>query len=355
MKENNLNKEDYELLQSLISITKLISEEYNSLYLLEIQGRKSSDEYFNLMQALMANINLENSIYLKLSKNLESIYAITNYIFPYNMPYFEDEIEILKSNEEAELIKIRINIRLSDLIYISSYKDDDNYNEDNDEEYYNEDNDEEYDMDEIDEDVVSENYIKDEESEKSVKEQDELEISIEKDIINTILSILNKMINNPKYNNLKNRLIKLKYNISFIYPYVEEQLFQNYFEINTILYLESKLTLDIQRKNNNILIDTFENYINEIMVNQLDSIIYLLFEDYDDDDKKFYALITQIYLRACFVFSKDNDIFAFRQSVREELEQVEEKCELVENILKEASQEKAKDREMPRIISLSRK
>ena len=300
----NFEKEDFELLLNIINLTRNILEDYNSLYILEARGKKSSLEYMEMLESVCYNISLEESLYKKLDNKLKVVQDMVDYIYPYNIPWFVEELEIVKRDNFDELVKLRIVYKLSEIINKATFDELDDVCYSNKEDEYE--NFESLDDDEIDRD-------------KKFKEELDLTDSIEKDLINTILAILNKVL--KECSNVKHeKLLKFKYNISFVYEFVEEYLLKNFMEINSTLYIESKLTLDIQKRDTKELFDLLEDYMDDLISNQIDALIDVLTEECEENEKEFYIAITKIYLRMSLIFGTKKDFKGFIKCMKKELE-----------------------------------
>lgn len=340
-----LTKEEYLFIQKLLEITKTILEDYDRLHHLEVNGRKNTSDYDVALETLKFNLHLEENLYKKLEENMELVYKIQVYITPDYVPGLADELEIIKYESRNELVKLRINNRLCNIIdnevvsednFLGSY--DDTYDE------FEDDLD-----DEIDEDIPKNM----DDAVKKMEDYRDLDISIEKDFINSILFILNSYINNPRYSEYRDRLLRLKYNISFIYRSPEDYLVENYMDINDKLYIESKLTLDIQQRDSEELFKRIDGFKDDIIFSQNNDLFRLLTEEVEEDDKEFYIIVIKIFLRVCFMFGSVKEIKQFQKSTNYDFECAEIKTPLVDEIANELINHLPGDVESLNIIHLA--
>jgi len=320
-----LTSEEYLFIQKLLEVTKTILEDYDRLHHLEVNGRKNTSEYDVALETLKFNLHLEENLYEKLEDNIDLVYKIQLYITPDYVPGLADELEIIKYENREDLVKLRINNRLCTIIdnemvtednFLGSY--DDTYDEFEDEE-------------DLDDDIPRNM----EEATKILEDYKKLDISIEKDFINSILFILNTYINNPKYLEYRDRLLRLKYNISYVYRSVEDYLVENYMDINDKLYIESKLTLDLQERDSEELFKRIDGFKDDIIFSQNNDLFRLITEEIDKDDKEFYLIVIKIFLRVCFMFGSVKEIKKFQETTNYDFECAEIKTPLVNEIANE--------------------
>ena len=137
-----------------------------------------------------------------------------------------------------------------------------------------------------------------------------------------------------------------------MYEFVEEYLLKNFMEINSTLYIGSKLTLDIQKRGTKELFDLLEDYMDDLISNQIDALIDVLTEEWEENEKEFYIAITKIYLRMSLIFGTKKDFKGFIKCMKKELELMEVNNNEFDNIIREVLSDEVKDRELPHVLSL---
>lgn len=338
-----LEKEDLNFLKRLLDITKNILDTYNDLYHLEVNNRINSLEYDQLLAALKFYIEMENNLYQELT-DLKRIYDIEDYLFDMEMPDFDTEIEYIKDNNIEMMMKIRINNRLTSLIYKLPFDEDSNLDE--------LDSIEEYEFTEEDLEFLD-RLPSPEEIEKESTNDAYLEHAVEIDILNTILAILRECLNDNKNIDIRDELLKLKYNISFVYSDIEISLVENYFNIPEILYWGSKLTLDFQKRDNESLLAIFSSYIEFVLDNQMVTMINLMEDETDLKKKRIMLTISEILFRACLLFSNTEDIKKLRTRINDEIRELELKDKFVEDFIEESFSMFKHDNGLINLVSLS--
>ena len=321
-----LTNEQYVFIKKLFQITRTILEDYDRLHNLEINGRKNSSEYDATLESLKFNLHLEEEMYEEIEEDVEFIYLLEEYVAPGYIPSLEGELEIIKSENKDDIVKLRILGRIGNIInkeIISADHFLGRFDSSDDESPF----DIEDQLDELPDeiDMIAKSY-------QGLKE---LDISIEKDLVNAILYILNIYINDPQYSKYKDRLLKMKYNIAFIYRNVEDYLVENNMEINPTLYIESKLTLDINGCQPSMLFKRMDLFKGDIIFTQVNDLFKLITEEMDEQDKEFNMIIIKLLLRVCFMFGNAKEIRDFQKSTNEDFESAEIKTSLVDDLANE--------------------
>lgn len=335
MRKHQFTSEDYDLLKMLLTVTKTIKLIYDDLCNLEINNKKDSDAYKELINALKYHIHREEELYQEISTSIERLYAFSDYLFPHGQAEFEDEVEMLKRDRLDEIIKIRLSARLNDLINNYNFEDD---------------------LEEELEDIapdemafIEEDIDYDEEYKKDVA----LEAAIVKDISNTILAILNKYLDNKEYSDIQDKLIKFKYNYSYIYKSIEYSILENNFEISQVLYWENPLVSDVQKRDRKDTLSVLRKYIEMLFEYQVDDLVNLLNEDLSEKTKEEQLILTIIILRAGMLFTDLNGIINLRKTIDLELLLSGVNDSLIENRINEMFIENINDRALPHVISLT--
>lgn len=330
MREYQFSTKDFELLKKLLKVTKNIKLVYNDLYNLEVNNKKNSDEYRELVKTLKYHIKKEEEYYSLISDKIESMYSYMDCLFPNGCNEFEEEIEFLKYDKESDILRMRLSNKINELINNYSFEDD--FYDSEEEVYENEEELIDYEK-EYQKGVLIENIIKD-------------------DIYSSILVILNKYINNDKYSFVVNKLIKFKYNYSYMHKNAEKSMLDNNFEINNDLYIKSILITEMQGKNINDTYDVLTDYIKDIYEMQLRDLVYLIKDENNIDIKNEQVVLTTMLLRSLCLFMTKREVNNFKSTINLELLLSMLDNTKVIDIIEEMLSERDKDMEIPKVLSL---
>lgn len=330
MREYQFSTKDFELLKKLLKVTKNIKLVYNDLYNLEVNNKKNSDEYRELVKTLKYHIKKEEEYYSLISDKIESMYSYMDCLFPNGCNEFEEEIEFLKYDKESDILRMRLSNKINELINNYSFEDD--FYDSEEEVYENEEELIDYEK-EYQKGVLIENIIKD-------------------DIYSSILVILNKYINNDKYSFVVNKLIKFKYNYSYMHKNAEKSMLDNNFEINNDLYIKSILITEMQGKNINDTYDVLTDYIKDIYEMQLRDLVYLIRDENNIDIKNEQVVLTTMLLRSLCLFMTKREVNNFKSTINLELLLSMLDNTKVIHIIEEMISERDKDMEIPKVLSL---
>lgn len=330
MKEHQFSTKDFELLKKLLKVTKNIKLIYNDLYNLEVNNKKNSEEYRELVKTLKYHIKKEEEYYALISNKIESMYSYMDCLFPNGYNEFEEEIEFLKYDKESDILRMRLSNKIIELINNYSFEDD----------FYD-----------IEEELngAGEELI---DYEKEYQKDVLIENTIKDDIYSSILVMLNKYINNDKYSFAFNKLIKFKYNYSYMHKNVEKSMLDNNFEIDNDLYIKSILITEMQGKNINDTYDVLTDYIKDIYEMQLRDLVYLIRDENNVDIKNEQVVLTTMLLRALCLFMTKREVNNFKSTVNIELLLSMLDNTKVIDIIEEMISERDKDMEMPKVLSL---
>lgn len=330
MREYQFSTKDFELLKKLLKVTKNIKLVYNDLYNLEVNNKKNSDEYRELVKTLKYHIKKEEEYYSLISDKIESMYSYMDCLFPNGCNEFEEEIEFLKYDKESDILRMRLSNKINELINNYSFEDD--FYDSEEEVYENEEELIDYEK-EYQKGVLIENTIKD-------------------DIYSSILVILNKYINNDKYSFVVNKLIEFKYNYSYMHKNAEKSMLDNNFEINNDLYIKSILITEMQGKNINDTYDVLTDYIKDIYEMQLRDLVYLIKDENNIDIKNEQVVLTTMLLRSLCLFMTKREVNNFKSTINLELLLSMLDNTKVIDIIEEMISERDKDMEIPKVLSL---
>lgn len=340
-----LTNEDIKDIEELLKITQRIKYLYDKLILLECGLRKYTDEYKKVLDELRTALSIENKLYLKIGDNPVKLSELLFKLFDCEQPNAVDTFNYARDNNVQELIKSRIGFRLEKTVTDADFIED--------EEVEEELSCLDYDAVEVlssDEDEIS--PIMDmEDVEKQFRYMSSLEDYAELDVLNTILAILNKYINDSNYQTIRLFLIRFKYMLSFAFQKIEQDLLENNFEINPDLYWGAKLVVDVHNGNINDLKKSNEGFSEDIIYEQSDNLTRLIFEDLSNITNFGSAVISEIIIRASLLFSTDETIKNFRNFILCELKDSEEDNKIIESVVSRAVNSVDEDKTLPRIVS----
>lgn len=216
----NLTKEDYENLKKLFFISYKIKWAYDNLAMLEINNKKDTEEFTKWTNYLQTLLELETQIYNIIGKSPKKISDMLCYILesePYNLT---DVLIYLNNDEEEEILKSRVAAHFDYLINTVPFSEEDEYFEDEELE-------DEAKLEKLEKELgVELTEEKIEEMEKEFFYQAKVDLMMEQDVINTILTMLKNYLDNPAFASIRDSLIKFKYKMAFAFKGVEKKFFK---------------------------------------------------------------------------------------------------------------------------------
>jgi len=316
-------------MEEILSELRLKSEKirvlYTKLFSLEIKNNKNSLEYENLLSQLKDAIEEENNLYNEIGKDYDLTVKLLNSLFKH-IPTYEDYLYIMYEYFDRKIVENRIAYRLQEIIYSSSLPTE-----------------------------VNDEYVEDDYQDNLEEEQDHLnsiELSLEKDLTNTIMKILNEYINDAKYQSISYELIRFKYLLSFTFNYLEKDLIENNFEISEYLFLITPAIVDIYNEPQTLLNILTDDYTDDLLCELTE---YLL-NSYDIDvleHEYYYKLIlTQIVLRAVVSFANPISLDNLKNLVESEIKEANINNKELLDIIYNSFNRREFDIEIPYVISL---
>lgn len=344
MEKYKLTNEDFDNLKQLFLIEFNIYNIYHKLASLEASYNKNSEEYKNYINSLKYHIELEENIYRKYKSKPVRISEILFYLIGNEKNDFVFNLGCIKDNQIEQIIRIRIVNRLEKIITIDEYLDDEELNE---EEYST--------VNMIDAEIIEDlnSEITDaEEIERKHFIETSIDYEIEKDILNTILRILNEYINNPKYENMKEALIKFKYLLSVTFKEIENDFLEHNFEISENLYWTSKLRTDGFGADTTYYDESRHDYVEDIFVEMGNTLLDLFDANIEDNENDYNVIICEIIIRAISIFSNEYTIQTYYEYLKETIEDRNILNKNLISLLDNTYNFLKNDRELPSIISL---
>ena len=122
--------------------------------------------------------------------------------------------------------------------------------------------------------------------------------SLECDVFNLYLSLLGESINNDNFKSIKNKLINSKYNFSFINKNIETNLISNNFELDTTLYISSKMIAELQYINPGLYTFFKDSYGVKMLTDQIIEMLKISDDDYVNITKLTTSVLRQNLIKA---------------------------------------------------------
>lgn len=303
----------YKFLASRLTIlSSKVLECYKKIAEYEANGQAQAiPEVINEARRIIVK---ENQIYDSLKDNTKLAKEINDLLFPQGELFLPDELEFVKGQYESDLILIRVGRRLSDILLSTPFEEDEI-------EAFNSIN-----FDNLYEDIGNPDdtpqelgeKAEDEDIEEEFSKEAQLILAIEDDIIRTILVMLNSYMQYEANADIKPVLAKLKAYLALIYPDIERFLLDNSFEAPNFLVWTSYITGNSQAAPSSLIKSIINDYIVDIISNQLDA-YYNAVDETEPDIKKVKIVFTEIVLRSCMIFFNDQEIETIRKRSEEDL------------------------------------
>lgn len=254
-----------DVLEQIYILYCRINNIYLKLYFLELSGKRDSVSYLELVWILRGQIDEEKVLFDKLQEEYSDIYSYLCNLGGNFMP---------------------LGARLCD--YLRNYR------------YFNIDSD----GDSLLSDNI--NYTK-------------MYGICFKNMILLYLSFLQEIINSVAFESVKEKLLNIKYNNSFIYRDVEEILVDFNFDVLRTNYVNLNVfadTLDLENNmGNNIILNCCLNVI-KMNIEQLLNISDM---DYNNDNKVCLSLNNQCLLRAALSLISERDYYEMEKQIYDEI------------------------------------
>lgn len=330
MTDYELTKEDINNLKKLFIITEKIKLIYDELCNLEIKEKMDSLDYDRLLYELDEVFDEEDELYEKLTDNPLKINEILKKYFKIEVINTVEMLNYARNNSFLELVTSRIGKKLEYILTNTKFNE----------------------LDEVFEEDEFEERPNMEDVERQFEYMASLEDNCELDILNTILAILNNYILDDDFISIRPILIRFKYLLSFSFELVDQSLLRNKFEIQKDLYWCSKLILDSYGGNPRDLNLILAGFSEDILYEQSDNLTSLIFQDLHDINNYAKAIMSEIIIRACLLFSSSKTILGFKDFIIGELKDSKVDNKMIEVIINRAINNISKDEELPRKLSL---
>jgi len=267
----SLTRGEQEDLKMLLNISSSIHNNFIKLLDLERNGQKETEEYKSLISSINSSKLLENSIIDRLLSSEELSFSDIQkeLLNEKEIRALDAELDVAINGNTDELIKRRVYVRLKDKVRTKK---------------------------------VERNYF----DSKLIK----FRSLLEEDFINTTLTILNEVIHNE--NGHQNTLLSFKYNLAFLYEFVENDLLEHDFNINPTLYWNAQFYAELKKLSpHNIKFHSFR-----VVRTIIDTAIEEILNSENDYSK---VMILQIILRASLLFAGEDLVKCHKENFEKEI------------------------------------
>ncbi len=290
-----LNAEDKMELRKLIDINIKIKEIYDSLREMEINYKTESKIFQNKLHILKKLVLAENKIYEMFKNEPEKIIDAYNKISFSSESLFEmnvlTELDDVANDYSENLVRTRIANHLLNLFLNS---------------------------DESSMELANMPFNID------GKAYSQIEICIQTDYVNTVLTILNYYINDKKYNSIRNLLLRIKDNYAFLHEEIEFDLLEHNMQINPNLNWKTKIYADIAGLDEWEVDQIAEGLGNEVFDDKIMDIITIEEEELGDIEACFQYYLAQVLVRSSMLFLGEENARYLQDNFK--LNATNEKC-----------------------------
>lgn len=336
MEKYKLSLDDYKNINNLIKITKKIYLLYQRLYKLDIEDKKDTKEYKNIINQISSLKEEENKLYnLDFSKYEEYLSFISDKLSSnVNIKTIENIINLDYNNLHFQRILITLFNKMI------THKD--------------------AGKELIPKELTEmKELIKDINIPKLFNGSMILQDSIKEDILYTFLFFFEEEINYKSNKYLKNKLLKIKYHTSFINQNIEKEMLKNNFNLSD-LYLTSELTSELYKIDNKLYKDMIKNYSINTIIEQIKELLKLTDSDFLEDNTNITAIARACLLRACLINLNDDNIMTlnelFHILIEEDIYLIfHYEDRISESIIADAFKKVGNDKQKPKILSLKQK
>ena len=297
-----LDIKDFENLESLLQISKEISDIYDKLCKLEIDNKKDSKEYNELLKELSKLIEKENKEYKQRKftsedciKYLKILEAKTT------IPGMDNRIvTTLKHSNNKMIRRIMLNL----LNTLEKNKD-----------FYQIvlNNGIPKDMPKIIESIPKEELL------KGVENSVKIQGTLDNDIHSMFLSILEEAISYKSNTNYRTELIEAKYCILFTHKNMESMFIERNFDIPSEIYISSKMMNQLLNQPE-ISYDLIKLTKLKSMAKQdINKLLNLFDKQYEEHSIFLNSIITECHIRALLSLMENDDVESLNQEIHNTL------------------------------------
>ena len=306
MSEVRLEAKDLKKLKELIKVTESIGTLYQEMQDLEINGQKNSQKYQKLLDYLTIALDTENRLYNELLIDYDKVFSMVDYL-----DSEDEDVNIDAIIEDHSDGKVRSRIMKALLR----------------------------------ETVISKRFAnglipgmhKQLMKLLGLKEMEglitdrilamiDLDMALSRDVLVIYLAMLDEFITNPDYTEYLDVLTKTKYDIVFINRNIESEFLANDFVVSRTPDLSSELCANLNDIDYDMYGQLKNQFLSDAAIEQIEYLWDINDDDYEDDDIRANALLTQCLLRSIFTVLDDDII----DQINEEFHDVIESDEYME-------------------------
>ncbi len=274
-------------LKELINEIKIISKSIEELYIELIEKELKNIDNASTLEKLKTATKLEDSLYDKMPKDTKTLIMLKN--------------DLIKETKDIRMIELYTKMgkyELSDYRVLNEIER--TLLEDQKYVMY------QFMPDELkglfDLGTVNFGFLTD----APIFEAQKLYNSLESDIIEILLSVLENKINSPFYKNIKEDLIKSRYGILFMNKNIEQNHIKNNYQINDEVYLGYKLTADFYNLSQEVINPAIDSYICEQVADKIGLLLEYTDNEYEKKDTKVITEVISSYLRSALQLASIN-------------------------------------------------
>ena len=319
-----IKNEDFELIRSLLNVTKSISKIYDVLYELEINGEKDSAKYTKYLEYLNIALEVENKYYNNMS--VEQCLRVYKFIESDFMPKkYEDNNESIIFGVNTIGNARRIITTLDNIIDNNNY-----FNFIDEEKELDEFDDEEFElfedffqsppqivieiMDCNDKEKIQDildmiinqqfDYLMDSNIDIDSKDFEKAEydgfvqLFYINQILNNYLIYIKNLEQDDKLKKYKNKFIKTKYDISFTNKIIESKLKENNFDVNENDFNAGLCDIEILGLKEDIYNQVFNEHMLRQAVYNIKELLKVKDNQYRDDNVERSVLLRKALIKA---------------------------------------------------------
>ena len=307
MPNYKLVEQDYEWLDKIIQTTTSIAALYQKLFILEVNGGKDTLEYTKLLDYLNVALEVEEQAYRNANLDNDKSNTLMQYILDNKVPDgFINDFESIIEADYSNMVFKRI---LNNLAYNVAF-----------------------DYERIKKSLPKhliasmkrlgipnpQQYVF-----QAVYSGTELKRAFEKDILNGFLVFLQECTHKSVYQSFRKDLIYVKYNMSFVYKFLENDLVNSKFVIPEVFTASSILVRDITQTDDDFYISLKDDYGTKAAINQISALIQVSDVDYDDVNDVFTSILRECMLRSSFLFMSDEALLSINEKFHDFIESSE--------------------------------
>lgn len=356
MAKYSLTEKDLIYLEKLIEVSKDIKRIYDKLIILETLGLDFAKEYLDLLKKLKKLLNYEESLYKQVENEFDKIKEMLDYLLEYNPYNIINIINNIRENKEESIIRSRIITRLNyNYMFSALYTENYNFGDEYLDIYEDFDiGDEDFDMCssfmEYDDRDFYEKGLEQLEKERNAYYLSYLNLEAESDILRTILKVLDEYLYTGEYFNIRKYLVSFKYLIFYSFNSLEEYFIKNKFEINEELYLSAQGVIDLNNGDEKDLEAINVNVASDLLLKQNNTLTTLIFEDLNEQNNLANAVISQVIIRACLLFTDDELADNFKEILNNTFNDFQINDEKINEIITFALNNREKDKEAAKLV-----